>query len=44
MVLSAPTVKVVDEGVLMFVMGVPSQWYHWKLAVPVAGDQRSEVT
>ena len=42
-VFSAPTVKLVS-GVLIFAMGVPSQWYHWKEALPVAGDQRSDVT
>ena len=42
-VFKAPTVKAVD-GALRFVMGVPSQWYHWKVAMPLAGDQRSEVT
>ena len=41
-VFKGPTVKFV-EGVLIFVMGVPSQWYHWKEAMPVAGDQRSDV-
>ena len=43
-VFKGPTAKFVVEGVLVFVMGVPSQWYHWKEAMPVAGDQRLEVT
>ena len=47
-VFSAPTVKGLGvDGVLAVAsatMGVPSQVNHSKDAVPVAGDQRSDVT
>ena len=39
-----PTVKLTVEGVLRLAMGVPSHCSHWKVAVPLAGVHRSEVT